>query len=49
MTLHRVTLFALAALLLPLGGAGAAPQMLGLVATNQPIPLRCDDDTCYGS
>jgi hypothetical protein len=28
------------------GTAAAAPQVLGLTASNQPIPFMCDEDTC---
>jgi len=38
-------LAAVALLLLP-GAADAAPQGLGLVATQQPVPMICDDDGC---
>jgi hypothetical protein len=37
---------AAAALAAPLAGAGAAPQILGLVATNAPVPLSCVDGVC---
>jgi len=35
-----------AALLLFAGPAGAAPQGLGLVATQHPVPMLCDGDGC---
>jgi hypothetical protein len=39
--------FALAALLLPAATpAQAAPQILGLVATAEPVPLQCDGGQC---
>ncbi|MCH7929304.1 MAG: hypothetical protein IIA01_02225 [Proteobacteria bacterium] len=37
---------AAAAIALPLGGARATPQALGLVATNGPVPLRCFAGEC---
>ncbi len=33
---------------LPLATANAAPQMLGLVASNSPVELNCAGDTCIG-
>ena len=33
---------------LPLARASAAPQMLGLVASNTPVELNCAGDTCIG-
>ena len=38
--------FAAIALTLLSGTARAAPQSLGLVATQQPVPLLCDTDRC---
>ncbi|MFQ5958167.1 MAG: hypothetical protein ACE5LF_02245 [Alphaproteobacteria bacterium] len=35
-----------AAIAAPLAGAGAAPQALGLVATNAPVPLNCFAGEC---
>lgn len=33
--------------LLAAGGAQAAPQVLGIVASNGPVPLACDDTGCH--
>ncbi len=41
----RLVLAALA-LVVPVTGAAAAPQMLGLVATDAPTPLRCLNGAC---
>lgn len=38
----------LLAVAMPFGGASAAPQMLGLVASNSPVPLNCVGGTCTG-
>jgi hypothetical protein len=37
---------ALALLAAPLAGARAAPQLLGVVATAEPIPMRCEGGRC---
>jgi hypothetical protein len=34
-------------LTLAAGGAQAAPQVLGIVASNGPVPLACDDGGCH--
>lgn len=46
----RLPALALAAttLMLSSGAAFAAPQMLGLVASNTPVPLNCENGTCIG-
>ena len=38
--------FLLLAVAAPLSGAAAAPQMLGLIASNGPVPLSCAGGTC---
>ena len=44
---HRITLASLAiAAMAPAGAAAAAPQMLGLVATNGAVPLVCEGGAC---
>ena len=44
---YRITLASLAiAAMAPAGGAVAAPQMLGLVATNGAVPLVCEGGIC---
>ena len=42
----RLLAGSLAAALLPSAGAIAAPQMLGLVATDRPAPFACEGDLC---
>jgi hypothetical protein len=42
----RYALLALATALLLSAPAAAAPQVLGLMASNGPVPLRCDDRDC---
>ncbi len=37
---------ALMAVALPLSGAGAAPQILGVIASNGVVPLHCADGAC---
>ena len=39
-------LLTVAVIAAPLAGAGAAPQVLGLVATNAPVPLTCFAGEC---
>ncbi|MCH7931148.1 MAG: hypothetical protein IH906_02920 [Proteobacteria bacterium] len=46
MLTRLLVVLAAAAIALPLGGARAAPQALGLVATNGPVPLRCFAGEC---
>ena len=47
MTMYARTLFGIAgAVWLAAGGAQAAPQVLGIVASNGPIPLTCDAGGC---
>jgi hypothetical protein len=47
MTMYARTLFGIAgAAWLAAGGAQAAPQVLGIVASNGPIPLTCDAGGC---
>ena len=47
MTMYARTLFGIAgAAWLAAGGAQAAPQVLGIVASNGPIPLTCDAAGC---
>lgn len=46
---HHLSLalaLAAAAALAPLAGARAAPQVLGVVTTAEPVPLVCDSDVC---
>ncbi|MFQ5985372.1 MAG: hypothetical protein ACE5LL_07645 [Alphaproteobacteria bacterium] len=42
----RLLLSIAAAIFVPFAGAGAAPQALGLVATNAPVPLVCFAGEC---
>ena len=46
MRIRLVLAIAAAAIAAPLAGAGAAPQVLGLVATNAPVPLNCFAGEC---
>jgi hypothetical protein len=46
MSLRLAGIAALAAVGLATGGAEAAPQMLGVVASVEPIPMHCTNGTC---
>jgi hypothetical protein len=48
MSLRSFVVAAGALILLPLGAAWAAPQPLGLIASKQPLQLRCADGKCAG-
>ena len=45
-TLVCLAIFPLTAIALPSASAWAAPQILGLIASNEPIPMTCAGGTC---
>ena len=46
MRTKSIILAAAVALAAPFGAVQAAPQALGLVAMDQPVPLRCEGGQC---
>ena len=45
-TLVCLAIFPLTAIALPCAPARATPQILGLIASNEPVPMTCADGTC---
>src|SRR5215510_13624913 len=44
---HLAVGVAVAALMIGIGSAAAAPQILGIVASNGALPLTCDEQGCH--